>query len=112
MSMSCPTVQPHRLLVSPDGMSGAQQLQKFWITACDAQRRVIFSKVISTGSAAEAQIIAESYVPAEHHGSICITDESDNPAVDGESGLPKLHAFAVSLSAVPVTQLAAEAACA
>jgi hypothetical protein len=23
MSMSCPTVHPHRLLVSPDGMSGA-----------------------------------------------------------------------------------------
>lgn len=75
-------------------MSNAQGLQKYWITACDEQRRVIFNKIITTGSVTEAQMIAESHVPAEHHGSICITDESDNPVVDDAAGLPTFHAMA------------------
>lgn len=79
-------------------MDRAHELQKYWITACDAQRRVIFNQIITTGSLAEAQMIAEDYVPAEHHGSICITDESNNPVVDDAAGLPTFRAVAMPRS--------------
>ena len=78
-------------------MSNTQGLQKYWITACDEQRRVIFNKIITTGSVAEARMIAENDVPAECHGSICITDESNNPIVNGETGLPTLRTVAVEV---------------
>lgn len=77
-------------------MSNTQGLQKYWTTACDEQRRVIFNKIITTGSLAEAQMIAESYVPAEHHGSICIADESNNPIIGDDTKLPALNAVSVN----------------
>jgi hypothetical protein len=57
-------------------------LTKYWMTACDEDRNVIFNRVVSTGSQAEAQLIAESYVPEQHHGSICITVEDGDPITE------------------------------
>jgi len=61
---------------------------RYWITAADEHSRVIYNQVIEAESLSLALAAAQQAVPSKHHGSICITDEDNNPIVEGGSHTP------------------------
>lgn len=57
-------------------------MRRLWVTAADLLGRVIFNEVLERESVAQAMASVQALVPVEYHGSICITDEDNNPVFD------------------------------
>lgn len=53
---------------------------KFWITACNEARNVVFNEIHDAANTDRAMSWAKSQVPTIHHDSICITVSLDKPA--------------------------------